>query len=82
MLAFGDSVPDDTCCFPMSLFRPSKRKKPRTFGYEPRFYDPDKDEDIKRRMRVKRRRKRRRSPMSLLYFLGLLLFALYIYQAL
>jgi len=82
MLTLDDLAPDDTRCFPMSLFRPSKRKKPNKFGYEPRFYNPDKDEDIKRRMRVKRRRKRRRSPMSLLYFLGLLLFALYIYQAL
>lgn len=58
-----------------------RRRKPRKFDYEPRFYNPKKDEDIKRRMRIQRR-SRRRNPTSLLYLLGLLLFTLYIYSAL
>ena len=58
-----------------------KKKKPRKFDYEPRFYDPSKEEDIKRRMRIGRR-SRRRNPTSLLYLLGLLIFTLYIYSVL
>lgn len=65
----------------MALFRPPKRKN-KKFGYEPRFYDPSKDEDLKRRMRVRRKRNRRRNPMSLVYFLGLFLFAMFIYYQL
>lgn len=64
----------------MGLFRPGK--KPRKFDYEPRFYDPSKDEDLKRRMRVQRKSRSRRSPTSLLYLLALLLFTLYIYSVL
>lgn len=58
-----------------------RNRKPRKFDYEPRFYDPSKDEDIKRRMRVSRK-SRRRDPTSLLYLIGLLLFTLYIYHTL
>jgi len=64
----------------MSIIGGSKRK-PRTFDYDPRFYDPSKNEDIKRRLRV-RRKSRRRDPTSILYLIGLLLFTLYIYTSL
>lgn len=64
---------------PMGLFLPGRKVKPRSFSYEPRFYDPKKDESLKRRMQVHRRSRRRRSPLGLLYFLGLLVFSLYIY---
>ncbi|HMB91292.1 MAG TPA: hypothetical protein VKP65_10630 [Rhodothermales bacterium] len=66
----------------MGIFIPSRKVKNRRFSYEPRFYDPKKDEDLKRRMRVKSRARRRRSPAGLLYFFALLVFAIYIYQAL
>jgi hypothetical protein len=67
----------------VSLFRPGKHRKPKRFDYEPRFYDPSKDESLRRRLRIQSRtRHRRRSPLSLLYLLGLLAFALYIYQSL
>ena len=66
----------------MGLFIQNRRAKPRRFSYEPRFYDPKKDENLKRRMRIGSRARRRRSPLGLLYFVGLLLFALYIYNAL
>lgn len=66
----------------MGIFRPGSRRSNKSFSYEPRYYNEEEDEDLKRRMRSKRRAHRRRSPMSLLYLLGLLLFALYIYQAL
>lgn len=65
----------------MALFS-HRRRKPKKFGYEPRFYNPDKDDKIKRRMRVKRKKSRRRSPISLLYLLGLLALAIFIYQSL
>lgn len=65
----------------MGLFRPRGRK-PRSFDYDPRHYDPSEDESLKRRMRVKRKTNRRRSPLSLLYLAGLLLFTLYIYSVL
>lgn len=66
----------------MGLFIPDRKVKPRRFGYEPRHYDPSKEESLKRRMRIKSRARRRRSPVGLLYFLALLLFAIYIYNAL
>lgn len=61
-----------------------KPRKPRNFKYEPRYYDPSKDDNLRRRMRVKRmsRSKRRNKFTNLLYFGGLLLFALYIYNLL
>jgi hypothetical protein len=65
----------------MGLFRPGGRK-PKKFDYEPRHYNPEKEEDLKRRMRAGRKRHSRRDPMSLLYLIGLLLFALFIYQSL
>mgnify|MGYP006300890799 CR=1 FL=1 len=64
----------------MSIIGGSKRK-PRKFDYDPRFYDPSKEEDIKRRLRV-RRKSNRRDPTSLLYLLGLLVFTIYIYLSL
>jgi hypothetical protein len=64
----------------MSIIGGGKRK-PRTFDYDPRFYDPSKNEDIKRRLRV-RRKSRRRDPTSILYLIGLLLFTIYIYTSL
>lgn len=66
----------------MGLFIPNRKVKPRRFSYEPRHYDPTKDESLKRRMRIQSRARRRRSPVGLLYFLALLLFAIYIYNAL
>jgi hypothetical protein len=61
-----------------------KPRKPRSFTYEPRYYDPSKDDKLRRRMRIKRmsRSKRRNKFTNLLYFAGLLLFALYIYNLL
>ena len=66
----------------MGLFMQNRRTKPRRFDYEPRYYDPRRDESLKRRMRIQSKVRRRRSPLELLYLGGLLLFALYIYRAL
>ena len=66
----------------MGLFFSGRKVKPRGFTYEPRYYDPARDEGLKRRLRIKSRARRRRSPLALLYFLALLLFAVYIYNAL
>ncbi len=66
----------------MGLFLPSRRANPRRFAYVPRYYDPTKDESLKRRIRIRSRARRRRSPIGLLYFLALLLFAVYLYNVL
>lgn len=57
-----------------------RKPRPRQFDYTPRYYDPRKDEKLKRRMRI-HRRVRRRSPIALFYFVALLITALYIYMA-
>lgn len=67
----------------MGLF--SAGRGPRSFDYEPRFYDPEEDDDreLKRRMKARRSsRSGRRSPMGLLYLGGLLLLTLFIYLSL
>ena len=66
----------------MGVFSGKRKTRPRAFKYEPRYYDPTRDESLKRRMRIKSRARRRRSPLALLYLLALLLFAVYIYNAL
>ena len=67
---------------PMGLFSPNRKVRPRAFSYEPRHYDPRRDESLKRRLRIKTRARRRRSPLALIYFAILLFFAIYIYGAL
>lgn len=62
----------------MGLFTPGKRVQHRRFSYEPRFYDPQREERIKRRIQIQRRA-RRRSPAGLVYFALLLAVVLYFY---
>ena len=66
----------------MGIFSSGGRRGPRHFSYEPRFYNPEKDEGIKRRMRIQSKARRRRSPTALLYLLILLTFSIYIYMTL
>ena len=66
----------------MGLFVPSKQASHRRFAYRPRFYDPTKDERIKKRIRIQGRARRRRSPAGIIYFLLLLGMALFIYHSL
>ena len=64
----------------MGLFMPGSRAKHRRFSYEPRFYDPKKDEDLRRRMRIKSlSRRKRRNPAGILLFAILLAMAVFIY---
>lgn len=68
----------------MSILR-SRRKKPRKFDYEPRYYKPDEDPELQRRQNIKRRiriqsKTRRGNSASLLYLLGLLAFAVWLYM--
>ena len=57
-----------------------QRAQPRRFQYEPRFYDPKKDERIKRRIRIEHVRERPKSkqPQFIAVALGLTL-VLYLY---
>lgn len=59
-----------------------RKAQPRKFDYTPRYYDPKKNDSLKRRMRIQSRVRRRRSPLALLYLAALLLTAFYIYNAL
>ena len=64
----------------MSIFLPRSRAKHRRFSYEPRYYDPKKDEDLRRRMRIKSlSRRKRRNPYGILVFAILLVLALFMY---
>ncbi|MDA0378379.1 MAG: hypothetical protein O2899_02715 [Bacteroidetes bacterium] len=63
----------------MGLFIPGRRVRNKRFDYEPRFYDPKKDEKLKQRMRIQARNRRRRRPMGLVYFLLLFGMAVYVY---
>ncbi len=65
----------------MSLFLPGRRVKHRRFTYEPRFYDPRRDEKLKQRIRIQSRA-RRRSPAGLIYFALLLAMAVFVYMKL
>lgn len=64
----------------MSIFSQGSRAKHRRFSYEPRYYDPKKDEDLRRRMRIKSlSRRKRRNPAGIILFVLLLGMALFIY---
>lgn len=64
----------------MAIFSHGRRSKPRRFEYEPRYYNPEKDNDLRRRMRTESMtRNRRRSPGGLIYFSLLLAMAVYFY---
>lgn len=62
----------------MGMFAQGRRRAPRRFDYEPRFYNPEKEEKLRTRMRVGRRVSRRRSPAALIYFVILLAFVVYL----
>lgn len=64
----------------MSIFLPRARAKHRRFSYEPRYYDPKKEEDLRRRIRVKSlSRRKRRNPAGIIIFAILFALALFIY---
>ena len=54
------------------------RPKPRRFQYEPRFYDPERDQKIKRRMHFKSKTRRGKQPAFVAVAI-LLLLAFYAY---
>lgn len=66
----------------MGLFLPNKKARIKKFTYEPRYYNPEKEERLKRRMRFKGRSRRRRSPVGILYFGMLFAMILWIYMKL
>ena len=63
----------------MGLFTPGPRVRNRQFNYEPRFYDPQKDENIRRRMRIQSKVHRTsRRPISVLVLIVLLSMAVWL----
>ncbi|MFV1980271.1 MAG: hypothetical protein ACC655_03890 [Rhodothermia bacterium] len=65
------------------VFFPGRRIQNRRFSYEPRYYDPTHDENIRQRLRIKSGTySGRRSPMRLLIILGLLIIAVYLFLSL
>jgi hypothetical protein len=63
----------------MGLFLPGRRVRNKRFDYEPRYYDPRKDEKLKKRMRIQALNRRRRSPLGIIYFVALCALALFVY---
>ncbi|HAY35714.1 MAG: hypothetical protein HOC28_02355 [Bacteroidetes Order II. Incertae sedis bacterium] len=64
----------------MGILSSGRGIRPKRFDYEPRFYNPKKEEKIKQRMRVQRLSKaKRRSPAGIIYFLLLFAMATYVY---
>jgi hypothetical protein len=64
----------------MGLFVPGRKVSPKRFDYEPRYYNPKKEENLRKRLRIQTRtRSNRRSPAGIIYFLLLLGMAVYIY---
>ncbi|MEM1270428.1 MAG: hypothetical protein AAF752_15435 [Bacteroidota bacterium] len=64
------------------MLLPKRKIRNRKFHYEPRFYDPKREEDLKNRMRIKRTSysKRRSTRLTVFISMGiLLLIAFYIY---
>jgi len=63
-----------------AMFFPRNRVKNQRFSYEPRYYNPTRDENIRQRMRIQgRSAARRKRPTNLLVILALLVMALYIF---
>jgi len=62
------------------MLLPRSRPRNRRFSYEPRYYDPKKDEDLRHRMRIRSLpRRKRRNPAGIILFVILLAMALYMY---
>lgn len=66
----------------MGIFLPGRGVRNRKFDYEPRYYNPKKDEKLKKRMRIQAVNRRRRSPLGIVYFILLFAMAIYVYQKL
>lgn len=66
----------------MALFMPTRRAQHKRFDYEPRYYNPKREQDIKHRMQVQRRSRSRKNPAGLIYAAILLIGAIYVYMEL
>ncbi len=67
------------------MLLPKRRIQHRRFNYEPRYYDPKADEDLKNRLRIKRKaysNRRDTRQRTFIIMALLLLMALYIYTRL
>ena len=64
----------------MGLFIPNRNVRHKRFEYEPRFYDPKKDEKLRQRIRVRRLTSKRRKGSGIIYFLILFAMAVYVYM--
>ena len=60
---------------------PRQKYRHRKFGYEPRFYDPTKDENIRKRIRIKSK-VRRGKHSNLIWTAMLLVMIFYFYRLL
>lgn len=66
----------------MGLFGPHRGSRHRRYSYEPRYYNPEKEDRLKRRMRIESKARRRKSPVGLIYFAIMLALAAYVYTKL
>lgn len=63
----------------MGLFIPNRKVRNKRFDYEPRFYDPKKEERLRQRMRIKRVTGKRRNTSGIIYFTILFAIVIYVY---
>ncbi|MFT5144817.1 MAG: hypothetical protein ACI80V_001774 [Rhodothermales bacterium] len=65
----------------MGIFTAGRKASFKRFSYEPRFWDPSKEESLKRRMRMKSN-VRRGKPARFVYVIMALVLAFWIYLTL
>ncbi len=66
----------------MGFFVSGSRPRPRRFDYEPRYYDPRRDESLRSKMRVARKTQKRSSPTKALLYGAMVVIALFILNSL
>ena len=66
----------------MGFFVSGSRPRPRRFDYEPRYYDPRRDESLRGKMRVARKTQKRSSPTKALLYGAMVVIALFILNSL
>ena len=66
----------------MGIFTTGRRVQPRRFSYEPRYYKPEKDENLKRRMRIHSAARSKRRSSSMIQLAVILVIVVYLYTVL
>lgn len=63
----------------MGLLSFGRRAQPRRFAYQPRYYDPSRDDNLKRRMHIQSAARSKRKSPGIIRLALILAMALYLY---